>query len=260
MILTLAAFGTLKQVMTVVAPFSWDDTFARIDRLLLLGHGPWQITHALFSSPLDTQIINFIYFLWLPFLALSGFGFSTMASRYIRARFFISFGAAWLLLGVVAAFLLSSAGPCYAALVGASSSGDFAPLMERLRTIDTTGHPIGALRWQAELWQAHSTHHYGLGLGISAMPSMHNTIAFLYVLAAWRANLVLRAATWAFAAAVLVGSVHLGWHYLSDGLFAWGGVSAIWWGAGAYLRWSGYVVTPAKRAAPIQDAPGAVAA
>jgi hypothetical protein len=259
MILVLAAFGTLKQIMPLVAPFTWDDTFARADRFLMFGHQPWQLTHAVFRSPLDTQILNFIYFLWLPFLFFSVFGFATVAKRYLRARFFVTFGAAWLLLGVVGAFLLSSAGPCYAALIGASSAPDFAGLMERLRTIDTTGHPIGALRWQAELWQDHMTHHYGLGLGVSAMPSMHNAIAFLYVLAARRGNLLVRASTWVFAAAILVASVHLGWHYLVDGLFAWVVVTAIWWGAGAYLRWCGYAIEEnrggSSRAGPIHDVP-----
>lgn len=249
MILMLAAVGIMKQIMPLVAPFSWDDTFANAGRFLLFGHQAWQITHALFGSPRDTQIINFIYFLWLPFLFFSVLGFATIAPRYTRARFFVTFGAAWLLLGVVAAFLLSSAGPCYASLIGTSSEAHFAPLMARLRTMDTSGYPIGALRWQTELWQHEVSHRYGLGLGISAMPSMHNSIAFLYVLATRRSSSFLRWAAWLFAVAILVGSVHLGWHYLADGLFAWVAVAAIWWGAGAYLRWCGYAIeepTPSK--------------
>ena len=81
------------------------------------------------------------------------------------------------------------------------------------------------------------------------MPSMHNSIAFLYVLATRRSSSFLRWAAWLFAVAILVGSVHLGWHYLADGLFAWVAVAAIWWGAGAYLRWCGYAIeepTPSK--------------
>ena len=84
MILMLAAVGIMKQIMPLVAPFSWDDTFANAGRFLLFGHQAWQITHALFGSPRDTQIINFIYFLWLPFLFFSVLGFATIAPRYTQ--------------------------------------------------------------------------------------------------------------------------------------------------------------------------------
>ena len=94
MILMLAAVGIMKQIMPLVAPFSWDDTFANAGRFLLFGHQAWQITHALFGSPRDTQIINFIYFLWLPFLFFSVLGIrddcatihSSAILRHIRSR------------------------------------------------------------------------------------------------------------------------------------------------------------------------------
>jgi len=242
MILLMAAFGTLKQLMPLVTPFYLDDFLAAVDRALFLGHQPWRLTHWLFASPLSTQVINFIYFMWLPLLFIAVLGFSALAAGAQRARFFLSFGASWLLLGVGAAFLLSSAGPCYSALISASSAAEFAPLMERLHAMDASGQTVGALHWQQELWAAHSERRYGLGLGVSAMPSMHNAIAFLYVLAASRSALWVRGATWLFAVAILIGSVHLGWHYAADGLFAWAAMAAIWWGAGAYLKRCSYAV------------------
>lgn len=124
--------------------------------------------------------------------------------------------------------------------------------------MDQSGYPVGALHWQAELWKAYSQHRFGPGMGISAMPSMHNSIAFLYVLAAGRSRWWVRTAAGAFAAAILVGSVHLGWHYLADGLFAWGATAAIWFGAGAYLRWCGYVLPESERFLPQVTADGAI--
>jgi hypothetical protein len=86
------------------------------------------------------------------------------------------------------------------------------------------------------LWKAQAEHRYGFGLGISAMPSMHNAIAFLYGLAALRARPLVRAVVWLFAVTILIGSVHLGWHYIADGIVAWAGMGLIWWGAGVYLN------------------------
>ena len=43
---------------------------------------------------------------------------------------------------------------------------------------------------------------------------------------------------------ILIASIHLGWHYLADGLIGWGGMALIWWGAGAYLDRVGYPPAP----------------
>ena len=238
--LLMGAFGSLKQVMPLVAPFSWDDTFARLDRILFLGQEPWQITHAVFGSALLTAAIDRMYTLWVAFLFCAVLLFSTIAPRTMRARFFLSFGAAWLLIGVLGAFVFSSAGPCYAAAIGAASAIDYQPLMDRLREVDAV-YPLGAVQWQGVLWDHHVQQKYGFAMGISAMPSMHNAITFLYLLAVWDSGRKLRLAAGIFAGAILIGSVHLAWHYAVDGLFAWAAVGAIWWAAGAYLRRVGYI-------------------
>lgn len=237
--LLMGAFGTLKQVIPLVNPFGWDDAFARADRILFLGWQPWELTHALFGSPLATVAIDRIYTLWVMLLFVAVLSFALFAPTYLRARFFVSFGAGWLLIGGVGAFLLSSAGPCYADLVGASAAPEFATLMERLRTIHA-GYHLGAVDWQSVLWKAHDQQDYGFGKGISAMPSMHNAVTFLYLLATARAPKHIRAVAWLFTAVIFIGSIHLGWHYAADGLVAWAAMAAIWWGAGVYLRSVGY--------------------
>jgi membrane-associated phospholipid phosphatase len=120
------------------------------------------------------------------------------------------------------------------------AAADYAPLMERLKAIHASGTILNAVDWQEQLWRAHVTRDYGFARGVSAMPSMHNAIAFLYVLTVRNASLLTRTLAWAFAVAILIGSVHLGWHYLVDGLFAWAAMAAVWWAAGAFLKWVGY--------------------
>lgn len=248
----MGAFGTLKQMMPLIAPFAWDDRFAALDRALFLGHQPWQLTHAILGSPGATLVVDHIYTGWVALLFVAVLGFAILGSRELRARFFLSFGAGWLLIGVVGAFLFASAGPCYTDAIGAASAGDYAGLMQRLHAIDAI-NPLGAVEWQGELWSAHAEHRYGFAMGVSAMPSMHNAITFLYVLCALRAAPWVRIGTMVFAVVILFGSVHLGWHYLVDGLFAWAMMAAIWCGAGAYLRRSGYAVAVAGERGPVAD-------
>lgn len=231
----MAAFGTLKQILPLINDFSWDDTFAAMDRTLFLGVQPWELTHTIFGSAFATVVLDRIYTGWVPMLFVAVLGFSLSASRQLRARFFLSFALAWILIGVVGAYVFASAGPCYAALVGASSAPEFAPLFERLNEIHTGPYFIQAYDWQQRLWEAHSNRYYGFAMGISAMPSMHNAITFLYVLAAANAARPLRIGTRVFAVVILIGSVHLGWHYAVDGIAAWAMMWAIWWGVGKYL-------------------------
>jgi hypothetical protein len=235
----VGSFGVLKMLMQTVRPFAWDDTFASMDRALFLGHQPWQITHALFGSPVATHLIDSIYTAWIALLFTTVLFFALFASRGIRAKFFLAFSATWLLVGVVAAYAFASAGPCYAALIGAASAPDFSALMLQLHAIDAQ-HPLIAVRLQSMLWDAHVADHYALGMGISAMPSMHNAIALLYLLAVQGMGRTVRAVSLAFTVIVFVGSVHLGWHYAVDGLLAYALAWLTWRGAGAYLVWCGY--------------------
>lgn len=234
--LLLGAFGTLKQLLPLYRPFQWDDTFAGFARHIFFGHRGWEVTHALFSSPEATLLIDRIYTAWVPILFAAVLLYALFAPAALRARFFLTLTLGFILLGVVSAFIFSSAGPCYARLIGTASAPAYDGLMARLHAIDAAGYQLQALDWQRQLWDAHENRNYGFAMGISAMPSMHNAVSFLYVLSAWHARPWVRLTAIAFAVAILIGSVHLGWHYLADGLVAWGMMTLIWTGAGVMLR------------------------
>ena len=236
----MGSFGTLKMLMPLAREFDWDDWFAAADKVLFLGYQPWQFTHGLFGDAYLTHLIDFAYAMWVALLFTAVLFYSLLAPRYERARFFLAFAASWLLIGVLGAYVFASAGPCYTALIGATSAPDFAPLMERLKAIHEGGTKLAAYEWQAVLWKNHVGQRYGFAMGISAMPSMHNAITVLFALSLSGAARPIRIAAWAFVAVIFIGSIHLGWHYAVDGIAAGLMMWAIWKGAGWFLDRVGY--------------------
>ena len=90
------------------------------------------------------------------------------------------------------------------------------------------GEPLMALHNQAYLIQAHGGDRLLVGGGISAMPSVHNGLAFLFALSAWQVSRPLGFLFGAYAALIWIGSIHLGWHYGLDGLAAVALTFGIW--------------------------------
>jgi hypothetical protein len=236
-----AAMGMLKMQIPHIMPFYLDDLFTAADKLLFLGRQPWELTHALLGSADATLVIDRLYTLWVFGLSVAIGYFALIAPGAERARFFLNFTAIWIVLGVFGAYIGSSAGPCFLAAMASPSAPEFAGLMERLTAIDAAlkadgGMGLGALHWQNMLWTAHETDTIAFSMGISAMPSLHNAIAFLYVLLAFRIGRTAGLIASLFALTTFVGSIHLGWHYAVDGLVAFAGTYAVWWGVERYLR------------------------
>jgi hypothetical protein len=182
-------------------------------------------------DPSITWIIDRLYLTWFYAVACGVIWFAFVAHDSPRRKQFIwSYLAAWLLLGNVMAMFFASMGPCYYshAVVG---SGEFQPLMDNLASVnDEAG--IFATRIQAWLWNGYRHSQSEFGMGISAMPSMHVSMAFLLTLAFWQSGRLLRVACLSYTLIIFVGSVHLAWHYGIDGYVAIAGTWLIWVGVG----------------------------
>jgi hypothetical protein len=107
--------------------------------------------------------------------------------------------------------------------------------MGYLRDVHAEG-PLVAILLQDALWNAYRGGESGYWMAISAMPSLHIAVPALFGLAGWRAHRALGAAIWAYTVIVLLGSVHLGWHYAVDGYVGILGALACWWLARWLLR------------------------
>ena len=229
----IAAFNAFKQMVLPLAGFGWDPILAEADRLLFLGQDGWRVTHAVFNSAGATGVIDGLYHGWfVPMMVGVILCAWLPASTYrLRTQYLFSYIGVWVGIGSILALMMPSAGPCfYGPLVGPSSG--FETLMQRLAEQSQQGSPLIALRNQQMLLSAHGSDAIVMGGGISAMPSVHNALSVLFALAAWK---VYRPLGWAFAAyavAIWIGSIHLGWHYGLDGIVAAILTYAIWVGAG----------------------------
>jgi len=232
------AFTTLKVAVSFYHPFHWDMRLDAIDRWLHGGHAPWELLQPILGTPIVTAGFSTLYSTWFFVVAFVWtWQAVSAADPALRARFLASMVIAWILFGSLLANLLASAGPCYFGRV-TGLPDPYAPLMAYLRAADTE-HRVWALVAQDMLWSAHAASRIGLGGGISAMPSMHVAIATLIAIRLCHSNRILGAIGCLYAAAIALGSVHLGWHYAIDGYAGALGALAVWFLVGRVMALAG---------------------
>lgn len=231
----MIAFTAVKQNISAIHPFSWDKTFAQWDRAMGMGLMPWEILAPL-NYPAISIILNFAYHVWfiLMFGVLIWQAFSTRTSA-LRMQFLLAFCFVWFFGGSVLAIVFSSAGPCFYGNLFAEPN-PFAPQMAYLQAIGPQW--IWSLNVQHDLWHSYVTGEGPIS-GISAMPSMHVIVATLNALIGWKVNRRLGIALSLFAGLIVLGSVHLLWHYAVDSIAGGAIALACWLAAGVIARrWS----------------------
>ncbi len=223
MVLWASAFTILKMQIPHWMPYYADPMLANLDRALL-GQDGWRLTHAVLGEQ-ATSFLDRAYALWFAFfVCFLGWTIGTRKAAF-QAQSLLSLVVIWLVLGVGGATLFSSVGPCfYERFYGAK---DYAPLMELLRSNSSPLTALQAMNYLESMFG--KTAYAG---GISAFPSMHVATAVWFVLVSFEGSrrAFLPVLSIAFAALILIASVHLGWHYLADGLFSLLAVPAIWFG------------------------------
>ena len=213
--LVLSTVTSLKKLIPQIAPFSWDPALAEFDRLLHGGYYPWELLQPLLGYPLVTYIVSVAYSLPALTLVLMMQFWLTFSVTPRRMRFLLTYLLCWILLGTAMAILFSSVGPIYYGRVVVGPD-PFAPLMAYLGDVGQV-YELPSSIAQAYLWNSYEKDYLGFGNGISAMPSLHLSMAFLVVLACWQRHWSIRLATILFLTITLAGSIHLAWHYAVDG-------------------------------------------
>ena len=235
--LFMSVFGSYKRMIPYVNPYDWDPAFMAWDKALHGGYHPWELLQPLLGTPAVTSGINFFYNVWILVLFFT-FIWQAWSRRdpALRRQFLVSYLLMWVILGTVMATLLASAGPCYYGRV-TGLEDPFAPLMAYLYEVrDLHGYQVWSLKVQETLWEVYQTGGTNLGAGISAMPSLHVATSVLMALLGWRTHRLMGIAYTVFAAIIMIGSVHLGWHYAIDGYLSIAATIALWWAVGRCLR------------------------
>ncbi|MEM1298447.1 MAG: phosphatase PAP2 family protein [Pseudomonadota bacterium] len=234
----MSMFKAFKPRIPDLSAFTWDPVFIAWDRVLFLGRDGWEVTHALMPWPWATLIIDRFYLAWfvVVLLATCVAAFSPMMSR-MRLAYLMTFLLNWAVGGCVLATVFSSVGPVF--LDRLSGDMDFVAMLARLDQAGAIA-PLWTISGIELLWAGHTNQPGVEPYGISAFPSLHVCMSLLVVLYVQGLGRWWRGLAWAFFAVILFGSVHLGWHYLVDGLagmaICWVNWRASLWFAGWWLR------------------------
>jgi len=229
----MAGFTAVKTLLNDIVPFTWDQWLMNAGRQLHFGKHPLQ--WLTIQNPDVTRLLESTYAFWgvllvaVPFAVAMG-----RPDCPRRMRFLTAIVLVFILLGNVAAGLFMSAGPFWFAVSGMPRN-DYAGLFAYLTQVDPDGD-FSAVSLQRYLWQAYLDGRTHLGSGISAFPSIHVAVATLYAIYAWPLGRLPRIAALAYLAAVMIGAVHLGWHYALDCYAGVFGAAAIF-GAVAVAQW-----------------------
>jgi hypothetical protein len=231
--LFMAGFTAVKNLLNDVVPFTWDETFVEIGKQLHFGRHAWQWLDI--ENPAVTRILESSYAFWGVLLVAVPFAVALRRPDCpARARFLISMVLIFILLGNVAAGAFMSAGPFWFEFTGAKQN-DYAGLFAYLTRVDANGD-FSAIAFQRYLWNAYVQGAPQVGTGISAFPSIHVAVATLYALFAWPLGRLPRIAAAIYLASIMVGAVHLGWHYAVDCYAGFFGAVLIYGAVGALQR------------------------
>lgn len=247
------AFIGFKNALTRIQQFNWDVTLSNLDRNIGFGYQPWQLLQVILGYPAITTILAYAYYAWFVALFWS-FGAQAFSPREtaLRMQFLVSLALTFILGGCVFALIFSSAGPCYFAYLNLGFD-PYAEQMAYLRNISPG--PLISVFVQNALWASFASG--ALAQGVSAMPSLHVTIAVLIALLGWRKGGHGAAVLPGFAILITLGSVHLAWHYASDAIAGIGLAVAFWFASGSFVRkWNKFIgAAPPRKLADIVVSP-----
>jgi hypothetical protein len=233
LVIFLPAFSAMKSAIPLFNDYGWDQTLIELDSALH-GTDPWRILNVAMSHPIITSIFSAFYQVWILLIYAGGVYFCFLQrNAELRARYLITYFACWAILGVAMATAFASVGPCF--LEPFLGDRHFAEQMAYLRDANESV-PVFSLLVQDRLIDWYADGNSGLGRGVSAMPSMHVSLAFLFFLAMRKISRLAGIGFGLFALIILIGSVHLAYHYAVDGYVSIAATWLIWRASGPLAR------------------------
>ena len=180
-------------------------------------------------SPKITALLDVCYFAWFGVVSLVFVHQFFSRNRLLSQQYLVSSALSWMCLGHIVACLFSSVGPCFYYLHHTLPESYHTMFMYLLRHHQL----INAVMVQSAISPDHAQRFTNL---VSAFPSMHVACATLVACYASHYSRVLKYLAIFFCLNVMVASVHLGWHYLSDVLVGAMAALGIWRFVGIMLK------------------------
>ena len=203
----LILFCNLKQIIPLINPRLFDNTFWRMDIALHLGHSP---TLLFLKIPYSSWFWPFIDRFYVTFFIKNMiipwvFILQTKSVR-LRHRFILAVCLCWII-GGLSYYLFPGLGPCY--FKRDLFHGLNIPIAKSLQHSLLVGYISfrdNPLIYRAETFS-----------GIAAMPSLHIAIVALFFIFSLKLNRILASLILVYAILMFCGSIMLGWDYAIDG-------------------------------------------
>jgi hypothetical protein len=208
-------FSIFKQTIPLIVPFTWDPILLQIDLALLGGQllPDWLNTYLPIESL--NHYTDHCYASWVTISGAILLWRALSNDNRQRFHFLIAWLLCWIVLGSVIALLFSSVGPCF-----------YAHFYDHVPYIISRSYPLqpeGALLTDTAktfLLSGSQQHHYAVGLGISAFPSLHVATSVINAHTLAAAHPLLGRLGWLYVGAVSLSAIYLGFHYVIDCVIA----------------------------------------
>ena len=227
----IAGFAFFKNLIPIFNPFAWDPYFSALDRSIHGGADPWTLIWSVFGSPIATYLLSLAYHIWFVVVYLAIFVAAFDRKNPARgAEFLIAFLLTCIVGGTIMAMVFSSGGPVYFEAFGYGDT-----YTEQLRKLETVGRTYTLWVLDVQDSVLLKFREDGISL-ISAMPSMHVASSVVIALFGFSYSRLCGWLLSAFALCVMIGSVHLAWHYAVDGYIGAATAFGCWLSAKSLVR------------------------
>ncbi len=204
---TYVSYRNLKSALPEVIDTKYDRELHLVDRVLMFGHEPSTVLHAMLGTGFSAHVLSYVYLWFLPLVPIALTAWLVWSRNLSYGYWFATSQCIAWTLGTASYYALPTLGPGFeyaARYVDLSStpSGDLMASLSRTR---------GNVLYQAQGAE-------GLVNSVAGFASLHCAITLLVALMVQFTlqSKVLKWVFWVNFAITVVATIYFGWHYIAD--------------------------------------------